>query len=169
MWEKKIRGIKRKTNNMMKRIEENTFEFPTDFYNGYWHLHLPVAPDFINSNKTPKRVKRLCIQSLLDRAEYLIGFKPNDKQKYRVVAAIDLPDLWGSQIIVFKGDAHFEEFFNRDDEYQKWLHLPNDRKIQTEWGLSVPNDLQITGFKEEITDEDGYHFEGEIWFIGELK
>lgn len=35
-----------------------------------------------------------------------------------------------------------------------------------EWGLSVPPDFQVLGYKEVITDEDGY-YEGEIWFIGE--
>ncbi len=169
MQEKKVRGVKRKSTNMIKRIEEDTLAFPTEFYNGYWHLHLPVAQDFISSGKTPKKIKRLCIQTLLDRAEYLIGLKPHDKEKYRVVVAIDLSDLWGSQIIVFEGDSHYKGFFNRNDEYQKWLQLAEDRNIQTEWELSVPNDLQITGYKEVITDEDGYYHEGEIWFIGELN
>lgn len=168
MGEKKVRGVKRKFNNMIKRIEENTLEFPTEFHNGYWHLHLPVAQNFLSSDKTPKQIKRLCIQILLYRAEHLIGLKPNDKENYRVVVAVDVPALWGSQIIVFKGDSHFKDFFNRKDEYQKWLHLSGDRNIQTEWGLSVPPDLQILGFKEVITDEDGYQYGGEIWFIGEL-
>ena len=169
MRRKKIRGIKRKTNNLIQSIEENTSEFPTEFYNGYWHLHLPVAQDFINSQKTPLKIKRSCIQTLLDKAEYLIDLKPNDNEKYRVVVAIDLPDLWDSQIIIFKGDSHFKDFFNRDDEYQKWLHLSDDRNIQNEWGLSIPNNLQISGFREVITDEGRECYEREIWFIGELK
>ncbi|PEL13730.1 DUF3916 domain-containing protein [Bacillus sp. AFS017336] len=168
MREKKVRGIKRKFNTLIKRVEENTSEFPTEFYNGYWHLHLPVAQAFICSNKTPKKIKRLCIQTLLDRAEHLTQLKPNDKEKYRVVVAVDLPDLSSSQIIVFKGDSHFKDFFKRDDEYQQWLRLSINRNIQTEWGLSVRNDLKILGFKELINDED-YHYESEIWFIGEFK
>lgn len=166
---KKVRGVKRKSINMIKRIEENTLEFPTEFYNGFWHMPLPVAQDFINSVKTPQKIKRLCVQTLLDRTLYLRGLKPNDKEKFRVTVLVDLLDLWYSQIIVFKGDSYFKDFFNRNDEYQKWLHLTNDRNIQTEWGLAVPNDLQIIGFKDVITDEEGYHYEGEIWFIGELK
>lgn len=168
MREKKIRGMKRKCKNMIRRIEENTIEFPVEFYNDYWHMHLPVAQDFISSNKTPNKVKRLCIQTLLDRAYHLIRIKPNDIEKYRVVVAIDLPGLWGSQIILFKGDSYFNNFFNRNDEYQKWIHLSDERNIQTEWGLSVPIDMQILGFKELMTDEDGYSYEGKIWFIGEL-
>lgn len=29
--------------------------------------------------------------------------------------------------------------------------------------------MQISGIKELITDEDGHCYEGDIWFIGELK
>ncbi|SFC65908.1 Protein of unknown function [Bacillus sp. OV322] len=168
MREKKVRGVKRNSNNMIKRIEEHTLEFPTEFYQDYWHLHLPVAQDFISSEKTPNKVKRLCIQTLIDRAEHLIRLKPGNEERYRVVVAVDFPDMWGSQIIVFKGDSYFKDFFNRNDEYQKWLQLSDNRNIQAEWALSVPNELQISGFKEVINDEDGYHYEGEIWFIGEL-
>lgn len=95
--------------------------------------------------------------------------KPDDKEKYQVVVAVNLPDLWGSQIIVFKGDAHFKNFFYRNDDDQKWFRLSDDRNIQREWGLHVTNELQTSRFKEVISDEDGCHYEGEIWFIGELK
>lgn len=83
MLDKKVRGLKRKTNDMIVRIHGNTREFPTDFYNGYWHLHLPVAERFITSNKTPLKVKRVCLQTLVDQAEQLIRLKPNDKGTYR--------------------------------------------------------------------------------------
>ena len=82
MREKGLSQGHRLSNTLIKRVEENTFEFPTEFYNGYWHLHLPVAQAFIYSNKTPKKIKRLCIQTLLDRAEHLIQLKPNNKEKY---------------------------------------------------------------------------------------
>lgn len=166
---KKVRGIKRKTKNMIKRIEENTMEFPSEFYKGYWHLHLLVAQDFIDSDKTPYNVKQLCIQTLIDRTKRLIEVKPDSKEKLRVAACINFPHLWDSQIIVFKGDSHFEDFFNRNDDYQKWTPLTKERGIETEWGLFISNGMEIKCFKEEvIDDEDEYYHTGEIWFIGEL-
>lgn len=167
MREKKVRGMKRKSNDMIKRIEASTLKFPTEFYNGYWHLHLPVAQGFINSTKTPRKIKRMCIQSLLDSAAHLTELKPKDNEKYRVMVSIELPDLWDSQLIVFQGDTHFDDFFNRNDDYQKWLPLPENRKIHTEWGLSIPNGMQIAGFHQLILDEE-YPYENDIWFIGEL-
>ncbi len=169
MREKKIRGMKRKTKNMIKRIEEHTMKFPSEFKHHYWHMHLPIAQDFIDSKKTPNKVKRLCMQTLLERAYLLMQMKPNDRKNYRVVVAISLPELWSSQIIIFKGESYFLNFFNRNNDYQKWLQLSDGRDIQKEWGLLVPNDMQISGYKELMIEEDGYRYEGEIWFIGELK
>ncbi len=53
MHEKKIRGMKRKTNAMIKQIEEHTKTFPSTFYNDeYWYMPLPVSQAFIDSCKT---------------------------------------------------------------------------------------------------------------------
>ena len=111
MHEKKIRGIKRKANAMIKRIEEHTKTFPSTFYNDeYWYMPLPVSQDFIESHKTPRKVKRLCIQTLIDRVNHLIKIKPSDTHTYRVVALISIENLWRSQIIVFKNDDYFHNF-----------------------------------------------------------
>lgn len=76
MREKKIRGMKRKTNTMIKRIEEHIKTFPSTFYNDeYWNMLLPVSQAFIDSRKTPRKVKRLCIQTLLNQANHLIRFE----------------------------------------------------------------------------------------------
>ncbi|OLP64697.1 hypothetical protein BACPU_22870 [Bacillus pumilus] len=79
-----------------------TLKLPEEFHHGYWHLSLPVA-QVIYSHNTHKKIKRLCIQALLDSAKHLIDLKPNDEEHYRVLVLVDLPGLWYSQIIVFKG------------------------------------------------------------------
>ncbi|WP_046173579.1 DUF3916 domain-containing protein [Domibacillus indicus] len=166
---KKVRGMKRKTENMMKRIEESTMEFPSEFYKGYWHLHLPADQDFINSHKTPCNVKRLCIQALIDRTNHLMEIKPDSNEKLRAAACITFPHLWDSQIIVFKGDRHFQNFFNRNDDFQRWIPLAEERNLAAEWELSIPSGMKVKGFKEEVIDdeEEACHTR-EIWFIGEL-
>lgn len=95
MREKKVRGMKRKTNEMVTIIEESTREFPADIEQGYWywHLPLPVAYDFICTNKTPQKIKRLSIQTLINRAEHLIDLKPIDGEVYRVVVVVDATEL----------------------------------------------------------------------------
>ncbi|WKA55509.1 DUF3916 domain-containing protein [Planococcus shixiaomingii] len=170
MREKKIRGIKRKTQQMIKAIEEETKVFPTEFYNGFWHLHLPVAQSFIDSKKTPKTVRRLCMQTLLNQGSHLQSFKPLDSKTYRVVVSINTPDIWNSQIIVFKGDSHFKDFFIRNNNDYKWIPLPENRNLISEWELTVASEVQLFGFKEIISDEEAeYYYEGEIWFIGDIE
>lgn len=71
MREKKVRGMKRKTQQIIKEMNANTQSFPENV-SDYWHLPLPAAYDFMTSNRTPKKIKRLCIQTLLNRAEHLI-------------------------------------------------------------------------------------------------
>ncbi|UNL83338.1 DUF3916 domain-containing protein [Priestia koreensis] len=166
MREKKMRGINRKTTILLERIKAYTETFPTDFYHGYWHLHLPASQAFIDSPQTPEKAKRACIQALVDQAEHLVRLKPS--KNYRVVALITSPELWGSQIIVFKGDDYFTRFFDRNSDDQKWVPLPKSRNLQTEKNLLIPSYFNVSGVTEMIIDEDGTE-ENEIWFVGELK
>lgn len=168
MRDKKVRGLKRKVRNMIRRIDEETNDFPLDFYNGYWHLHLPVAQGFIDSNKTPFGIKRLCVQHLLERAKHLIEIKPSSRDTYRVVVYSSIQALFDSQIIVFVGDTYFKDFFNRNDEFQKWIPLPKERSFESEWKINISQNMSILRFKEEIT-EDGDVYKRDIWFIGEVE
>lgn len=47
MREKKVRGLKRRTQKMVEMIEKHTYDLPTIFYGGYWNMPLPVS-GFIN-------------------------------------------------------------------------------------------------------------------------
>lgn len=169
MREKKIRGMKRKTNTMIKRIEEHTKTFPSTFYNDeYWNMLLPVSQAFIASRKTPRKVKRLCIQTLLNQANHLINMKPSDTHTYRVVVLISINNLWDSQIIIFKNEDYFHNFFNRNSEFQKWILLSNEIDFWETWKISVYHSFQTLRFQEIIYDLDEC-YEKEILFIGELN
>ncbi|MGN5651613.1 DUF3916 domain-containing protein [Bacillus sp. Brlt_9] len=169
MREKKIRGMKRKTNTMIKRIEEHTKTFPSTFYNDeYWYIPLPVSQAFIDSCKTPRKVKRLCIQTLLNQANHLIKIKPLDTHTYRVVVLISIESLWDSQIIIFKNEGYFHNFFNRNSEFQKWIPLANESDFWKAWEISICPTAQMLHFQEVIYDEDTI-VEKKIWFVGELS
>lgn len=155
MREKKIRGMKRKTNTLIKRIEEHTKTFPSIFYNDeYWNMLLPVSQTFIDSRKTPRKVKRLCIQTLLNQANHLINMKPSDTHTYRVVVLISINNLWGSQIIIFKNEDYFHNFFNRNSEFQKWILLSNEIDFWEKLEIPVCHSFETLRFQEIIYDED---------------
>ncbi len=136
---------------MIKRIEEHTKTFPSTFYNDeYWYMPLPVSQDFIESHKTPRKVKRLCIQTLIDRVNHLIKIKPSDTHTYRVVALISIENLWRSQIIVFKNDDYFHNFFNRNNEFQKWILLSNEIDFWETWEFQFVLLLKCCAFKKSF-------------------
>ncbi|OWA37753.1 hypothetical protein B9G55_06835 [Saccharibacillus sp. O16] len=164
----KIRGLKRRTRQTIRQILTHTSTFPEHFEHGYWHLPIPADYRFLSANTTPRGVKRRCLQALLNQAVHLAHGKPHDSQQYRVIVAIDLPNLWSSQIIIFADENVFQRFFQRSGE-QQWLPLPCSRSLQAEWGLSAPDDWQQSGFMQVITYADGNRDENELWFIGEFK
>jgi len=166
---KKVRGAKRKANQMVRNINELINQFPeVDLEDGYWHMHLPVAQTLIDSTKTPMYIRKLCVQTIINGVKRLIDIRPQTNIPSRVVASVELPHLWYSQIIVFFGDRYFNSFFERDDDYQKWTPLPKGRSLVREWKLNLPVGLDCRGYHEEITAED-FKTVSELWFIGELK
>lgn len=166
---KKVRGRARKIRQLERnlRIATNTFP-PIDLHRGFWHLHLPTSKNFIDSAKTGHRTRRTCVQILIDFSQHLAELKPNSDSPIRVVAAISLPRLWDSQVVVFFGDTHYRDFFNRSSDSQKWEAFRDDRNLVSEWSLRVPDSVRARGFKETIIEDD-WKAEGEIWFVGDLS
>jgi len=67
----------------------------------------------------------------------------------------------------FFSQDYYDSFCQRHSEEQRWTPLPSSSGFRAEWGLKIPENLIVKGFKEEIKDEDYCHV-GEIWFVGEL-
>ena len=163
----KQRGLRRKCRNMVRRITEQTATFPQPHQGAsFWHLHLPVARDFISSGATPFKVRSLCAQTLINRAHHLAALAPSDGET-RVVTAVTPQDLWDSQIIVFFGSEYFDTFFTRDSPDQKWTPLDLNRGLQRRWNLELPANFRERGYQEELNMED-FRFQQELWFIGQL-
>lgn len=165
---KKVRGARRKCLLMIEKINSLTNNYPdTKIYDEYWHMHLPVAQAFINSNKTPTYVRKECMQSLLNRAKHLSEIKSNLDVKNRVTVCISLPNIWDSQIIVFIDENYYNDFFYRNNDFQKWTPLSENRSLSKVRNLMVPEGFQEKGYIEEIFDED-FNVVSELWFFGEL-
>lgn len=161
----KPRGLRRKCQTMVRRLITGTTVFPLFPREGdFWHLHLPVPPVFIDSKATPFSVRRLCVQTLIDRAQYLAAIAPKGKYQNRVVVAITLPDLRGSQIIVFFGEDYFSKFLYRNTAAYCWTPI-EQKSLVRRWALSLPAEFSEQGYHEAIEDEDGIQ-NSQIWFIG---
>lgn len=167
---KKIRGARRKYNKLLERLVSTTNDFPDLENQLYWHLHMPCSDLLLNSPKTPSYIRSGCIKTIIERTKYLINIKPHSMRNSKVVAAISIPYLWDSQIIVFNDNEYFNSFFDRNDKHHKWLPISNEdtSRFLNKWSISTTGDLEIKGYKEIICDDD-YNYQGEIWFIGELS
>lgn len=154
---------------MVRDIEQLAMVTPAEHREGcgYWHAHLPVAEAFIDSPVTPRSIRRLCIQTMLDAANSLRTAQQQRGTDCRVIAAIDLPRLFESQLIVFFGQDYFARFFKRDTPDQTWVGLPPHRRLGREWSLRMPSGFSEWGFSETIRDED-FQSRGEVWFCGDL-
>ena len=168
---KRVRGLGRKTADMVAGIRRACGTFPAGEEEagwGFWHFHLPIRQDFIDSRKTPFGVRRLCAQSLIDGAASLAARKPAVASGFRVVALINLPGLWYSEVMVFFDEGQYRNFFLRDNAYQTWIGLPADRNLAKEWSLRLPPGFSVKGYREILTN-DGESFENELWYLGELS
>ena len=165
----KQRGLRRKCRSMVQQLQEATTAFPEphDTFQ-FWHLHLPVHYSFIDSTQTPRSVRRLCMQTLVDCTDHLRRIKPEKHEFCRVVTVIDLPDLSRSQIIVFFGSEYYDQFFERNSNHQKWIPFSDSRSLVKQWNLRLPDGLNEIGFREELRCDYEYS-DNDLWFLGELE
>ena len=151
---------------MIRRLQEETALFPEPHQGThYWHLHLPVPHAFIDSQTTPKAVQRLCAQMLIDCAYHLTQIASPSPQTIRIVAAITLPEMWPSQLIVFFDSDYFDKFFDRNTDHQRWSLL--EKSLIKQWHLSLPDGFSERAYHEERLEEDAT-YKSTLWFIGQL-
>ncbi|WP_145142180.1 DUF3916 domain-containing protein [Paenibacillus sp. Y412MC10] len=166
----KIRGARRKADRIIQRIKEYTEYFPeaNSFQNDCWHLEMPASQAFLHSERTPRKEKRRCLQTMIDRAQHLIEQSPKNYELFQVMVVLDIGDLWSSQIIIGTGAADFDRFIHPINPNLRRLQQPDPGKLRRDWGLDIPLHWHITGFREFIHEEE-HQVEGEIWFVGEWR
>src|SRR5687767_2061486 len=95
-------AVIRKCEAIIADITERTRSFPEEHLEyGYWHVHLDRSSAFLNSPDVPDGARRLCAQTLIDRAQHLVDLNADSQNLTRVVALMNFPRLSESQIIVF--------------------------------------------------------------------
>lgn len=159
---KKIRGQRRKLNRLIKRIDDFTIDYPYPYH--YDHFHVPCAENFISNPRIGEFVKKAFCQSWIEKTQLFIQQKPNDAEFCKIVCVLETKNLWSSQIIIFYDELYYNSFWNRNDEYQKWIPIEN-RSFKIEKELKT--DMIELGFKEIIVEDD-YNYTTELWFYGEI-
>ncbi len=161
--QKKQRGQKQKLKRLLKCINE--FTPFTDTNNTYENFYVPCDRTFINHRKTSGKVKRIFCQKWLDKTAEFIRNKPENIGFCKIIADICPNDLWNSRIIIFYDDEYYNNFWNRNNDYQKWTRI-NGKSYAEKSKLKT--DLFEQGYLEELNLDD-FCLESELWFYGELK
>jgi hypothetical protein len=128
---------------------------------------MPCSKGLVDSQNSPSKLRKECIQLLINSAYDLTKTRPDSGKENKIVCLINLPFIWDSQVIVFYDNNYYEDFFDRNSDYQRWSKLNTGDSIIDSLNLKCPDNFKVQGYNEEINDGD-YKRKGQLWFIGEL-
>lgn len=161
MKNKKVRGQKRKLNNLLRNIDGITPSF--SFIGECEHFHVPCGW-WISEPKTSSKIETEFCKKWIEKARKIIDSKPQDQRFCKVVANIATPYFGSSQIIIFYDEHYYNTFFDRKGDYQVWIPVENYSFVGSR---GIDTDLNEKGYLE-ILHEDDYTSKCEIWFYGEI-
>ena len=156
MWNKKVRGQRRKLRALLKAIDD-----PSDPFNKEGlciELSVPSSP-WIEMPKTYGKVKSEFCRKWIEETAILTKQIPQDIGFCKVVGSIVYPELWNSQILIFRDEEYYNGFWKRDDDYQTWTKIEG-RSFSKE--RNIKTDLKEFGYREILRDED-FNYSCDIW------
>ena len=157
MWNKKVRGQRRKIRALLKAIDD-----PSDPFNKEGlciELSVPSSP-WIEMPKTYGKVKSEFCRKWIEETAILTRQIPRDIGFCKVVGSIVYPELWNSRILIFRDEEYYNGFWKRDDDYQTWTKIEG-RSFSKE--RNIKTDLKEFGYREMLRDED-FDYSCDIWF-----
>lgn len=169
---KKVRGLKKKCLAMIQEITKLIDRFPTEYHEQlYWNYRPSIAATLLHSSKTPRSVRRLYMQTMIDRAYFLTKNRPKEFSHARVCFIFRLPELFFSEVTIFFSEDYFQSLV--EDKNGPWVKtFPISHKdITKEYNLNIPENFQVKGYKEELFDNENcsiLEHTYENWYIGEL-
>lgn len=157
MWNKKVRGQRRKLKALLNAIEHPSDPFSKE--GRCIELSVPSSP-WIEMPKTYGKVKTEFCRKWIEETEILTERIPGGIGFCKVVGCIVYPELWNSKILIFRDEGYYSGFWKRDGEYETWTKIEGksfakDRNIRTE--------LKEFGYREVLRDED-FDYSCDIWF-----
>lgn len=159
---KKQRGASRKLKKLFEYIEAISPYAETD--DRFENFLVPSDP-FLNTSRVSGKIKTAFCRKWLEAAERILREKPKDIPFCKVVACLDLPYLWDSQIIIFYDEEYYRDFWERNTRCQKWVPIENAKSLIKTRNFSTV--LYEKGYTQIICDEDET-YRSELWFYGEL-
>jgi len=165
---KKVRGLKRRCRSFSRFLCERTSSFPIDNNHKPSYVSAPLSQFFISIKRTPASVRKFYAQEFINRVNYLIDQKTDAEMEHRIFCVLSLPNLNLASIVKLYSERGLERFyeglFYRNEETNMVVSLPPIHNDENEWGLYIPEGLQIKRYKIDAS------YPGqEVWLIGNLE
>jgi hypothetical protein len=162
---KRLRGKRQKLERLLAQID--AFEPFRCREQRYEHFHVPCCRQLLEGPGTRGWVQTAFCRKWLETAERFLAEKPADLPFCKVVAVLEWPGLWDSQLIIFYDSAYYDSFWDRQGPWQTWTPLPADAVPET-CRRGIRTALRARGYAQCLRDEEnGREFRDTLWFYGE--
>ncbi|WP_332650091.1 DUF3916 domain-containing protein [Lysinibacillus sp. 54212] len=161
---KKQRGLKRKIKSIKSIIKENTSEFPADFYlDSYWNFRIPASRALIQYSS---KIQIQLAHFLINSTKELLINKPPKLKDALVTLMIKPFDFWESELIIHKDIDSYKSFYNRNNNFQKWVPIENSKELRDYIKVIRENNLQVITLEETNLGEEQKNI---FFVVGEVK
>lgn len=162
MRESKQRGQHRRFKRLSERIGEIVPLFDPKV--GRESFFVPSGR-FISSPRTSGKLKTTFCRAWIRKTEEIIAQKPMNFPFCKVVAVIDVGDLWASRIVIFYDREYYCDFWKRNSAEQKWI--PKDETESFVGERHIDTTLKEKGVTEIIFSA-GIQKKNALWFYGDV-
>ncbi len=86
------------------------------------HYHVPCG-FWLSSQKCGAKLQTEFSKKWIEKTKEIIESKPEHNKFCKVVASIEEPYFWNSQITIFYDEKYYHDFFIRTGPYQTWTEI----------------------------------------------
>ncbi len=130
----------------------------------YEHFHVP-GEQWIESAKTSGKIKSIFVKKWLEKTVQIYNSKPKELPFCKVIAVVNEPYFWSSQIIIFYDKDYYDNFFDRNSGCQIWTPINNVISFLRQRNINCS--LSEKGYTETVYDE-GSTITSNLWFYGDV-
>ncbi|HEJ7947452.1 TPA: DUF3916 domain-containing protein [Serratia liquefaciens] len=169
----KIRNIPRRIKSLNRWAEffhnPERAVFSEEQY--YWNYKIPVEINIVQGKYSKQNTKAECAQAMINACSNLMLSTADCDGTPRVTAVICLPDMFTSEVCLFRSEEYFQSFIAEGCSENSSLVLLRERSLAKEWGLILPDGVQELGITLDYYggDDPDEWFSGERWYYGQLQ
>ncbi len=166
----KLRGVERRLHALGRWVNSLVGFYPeSDEFtqsDAHWNLKLPVDHALVESRHTTQETRQRIAQALINAAVCISANRKLGFDTDIVVATICLPDLWSSEICVYRDPEYFESHTKESTRESAFISRITDRSLAQKWTLTHPSYVEEIGLKISYAETDTHQgLASENWYF----